>query len=785
MLSERSSSSSINNAEPHPISNFSNLSMSTTPTSKKRDWPEIAGYEIEAAIGRGGMGRVFRARDLKLGRQVAIKCLLYSSDQQLLRRFTEEARAVAQLQHPNIAQLYEFDWNTDQPYFVMEYLAGGTLAELTKSRPVEPLLAARIIATLARAIAHAHSKSIIHRDLKPGNVLIASVGATPATRTEVDNNATDSSSGSLALSEAHARNLEADFDTARMRVADFGLARHLHSAERLTQTGEVLGTPEYMSPEQATGIASRIGPGTDIYSLGAILYELLTGRPPFAGPDGLQTVMMLLSDEPVPPRTIVPRIPRDLQTICLKCLEKKSNRRYLSASELAADLDRYSRGEPILARPVSAITRLGKWTARRPWQAAALGLLLLSIIGAVVGVVQLQAANQKTQTANEKLSDTNQALTKANAEAEEAFRISQVGLNGIVAEVRDSIGDIPQASDLTLNVVRQSTQISRQLWKLRPDDLLSARQLARSLEIQRYSEWFIGNMDSYNSLSAESYQLLDDLVKRFPQEADLAIMQIKVWMDTADASDVDRKAELDHQIANRLDELLSGDPIGPVYKVASEQARRELDAAAARGDLRAVLEAAERHATLSRKYLDKSDDSDRVIAQSWLIQSLLSRSRYLLIAPDAAGARSCLDEAQQIMDQIPPAQRESRRFREQQANISDRLSDVARLEDNAAEALKFLVSAAEQFEKLVRDFPDDNGLSTTLANVYFRQAVIDFHAGRLDSSRERLQNAEKLVRKVRTAEPTDAVAIELEKQITLLGNAVSDEPSREDLPDKE
>jgi serine/threonine protein kinase len=759
--------------------------MSTTAGGKQRDWPEIAGYEVEAAIGRGGMGRVFLARDSKLGRHVAIKCLLHSSDPQLLRRFTDEARAVAQLQHPNIAQLYEFDWNAEQPYFVMEYLAGGTLADLTKSRPVEPALAARIVATLARAIAHAHAKSIIHRDLKPGNVLIANNGSSLSARAEVDNVAADAVGGSSSLSDPNARTLDADFDTARLRVADFGLARHLQNAERLTQTGEVLGTPEYMSPEQATGITSRIGPGTDVYALGVILYELLTGRPPFAGPDGLQTVMMLLSNEPVAPRVIVPRTPRDLQTICLKCLEKKSSRRYLSASDLAADLDRFARGEPILARPVSVITRLGKWTARRPWQAAALGLLLLSIIGAVVGVVLLQAANQQIQTTNHELLDANQALTKATERAEEAFRISQSGLNGIVTEVRNSIGDIPQASDLTLEVVRQATQISRELWKLRPGDAPTARQLAQSLEIQRYSEWLIGNTDAYDSLLTESYQLLDDLVQQFPREADFSLMQIKVWMDSADASDGDRKALLDQQISDRLTELLAGNPPGRVYKVASEQASRELNAAAARGDLQAVLEAAERHTTLSRKYLENADDMDRVIAQSWLIQSLISRSRYLLVARDADTAKRSLDEAQRNLQQIPSAQQDSRQFRELRANLSDRLSDVARLDDNAAEAEKYLRLAAEQFGTLVRDFPEDNGLTTTLAGVYLRQAVMDFHAGRLESAGERLQYAAQAVQRVRTANPSDSLGIELEKQIAVLRDALSSESNAEELIDKE
>lgn len=750
--------------------------MTSQSSSKKRDWPEISGYEIEAVIGRGGMGRVFRARDLKLGRTVAVKCLLHSGDEHLLQRFVEEARAVAQLQHPNLAQLYEFEREADPPYFVMEYLAGGTLADLLKGRPVEAHVAARVIATLAHAIHYAHSKGIIHRDLKPGNILIAEManqklggGETPSQAGSPAN----PSSQSLA-SNGRPTGLDPNFDSARLRVADFGLARQLSDPQRLTRTGEVLGTPEYMSPEQATGIASRIGPGCDIYSLGAMLYELLTGRPPFVGPDSLQTVMRLLSEEPLPPRSLVPRIALDIQTICLKCLEKKPNRRYVSAGELAADLERFQRGEPILARPVSAATRLVKWAGRRPWQAAALGLLLLSIAGAAVGIVLLQAANRTIYSTNQDLLKVNDALSAANRQAEEAFRISQNGLNGIVTEVRNRLGDIPQAADLALDVVRDTTSVSRQLWKMRPDDATSARQFSQSLEIQRVAEWLAGNDVTYRELLLECRDLLQTLVLKFPDDLDLSTTQVKVWMDLADEpalSDAAQKAALDQQIRERLQQLLEGAPAGKVFKLASEQATRELNQAASQGHLEGVLAAAARHTDRSRQYLQAASEPEQEAARFWLIQSLISRSRYLQIAQEFDAARQALEEGQALLAKTPAELHQARAFREHSASLAERQAEVALANGNSDSARQAFATAADQYQQLANDFPEDLPFQILLAEILIRTAALDFQNQQLESAQRALQRAEQVAEAVLKMDSGNSAAQQILQKIVAMRQA--------------
>jgi serine/threonine-protein kinase len=328
------------------------------------DFPRIPGYEVEAVLGRGGVGVVYQARHLLLGRPVAVKMLLrgeYASGVEVAR-FNQEARTLAGLRHPHIVQVHDVGECDGLPFFTMEFLEGGTLAQRLAGVPQPPRQAAALLATLCDAIDTAHRAGIVHRDLKPANVLLADEG-TP-------------------------------------KVSDFGLARcsAAEADERLTLTGQRIGTPSYMAPEQASRQFGSVGPAADIYALGAILYEMLTGRPPFHGESAAETERQLLAEDPVPPSRLNARVPRDLETICLKCLRKDPSRRYGAAAALADDLRRFQKGEPISARPTGTVERAAKWVKRRPAAATALAaaaLLAISLIGGSLWLVSQRAANNK------------------------------------------------------------------------------------------------------------------------------------------------------------------------------------------------------------------------------------------------------------------------------------------------------------------------------------------------------------------------------------------------------
>ena len=332
-----------------PDSNESN--GSGRPYRSPAELPSISGYDVQGVLGHGGMGIVYKAWHLRLNRAVALKMLLvggYARPQEL-ERFLREAEAVAGLQHPNIVQVFDVGDLDRHPYFTMELVEGGSLAQKLGGAPQAALKSAAMVKTLADAIHTAHQKGIVHRDLKPANILLTLDG-TP-------------------------------------KISDFGLARRISCDTALTEHGVALGTPSYMSPEQADGQAEAIGPATDIYALGAILYELLTGRPPFRADTPHETKRQVITSEPAPPSKLNTRIPRDLETICLKCLRKDPQSRYASAGALADDLRRFERGEPIVARPLGWLGRLVRWVRRRPTAAALLvGSIAVALALVIVGI---------------------------------------------------------------------------------------------------------------------------------------------------------------------------------------------------------------------------------------------------------------------------------------------------------------------------------------------------------------------------------------------------------------
>jgi tetratricopeptide (TPR) repeat protein/tRNA A-37 threonylcarbamoyl transferase component Bud32 len=385
---------------PEPASTLIDRTAETTPIAP--GLPQIPGYEVEELIGRGGMGVVYKARHLSLKRTVALKMMLagaYASPQDR-GRFRREAQLVAGVKHCNIVQVFDVSDYDGRPFFTMEHVDGGSLAAKLVGAPQPVVEAAAIVATLSGAVHAAHECGIIHRDLKPSNVLLAADG-TP-------------------------------------KISDFGLARRLDGEAALTQTGIAIGTPSYMAPEQALGQANAAGTAVDIYSLGAILYELLTGRPPFRGESPAETIHQLIDQEPVPPSRLNGNVPRDLETICLKCLRKEPQRRYGTAAELADDLRRYDLGEPIMARPISWPERLMKRARAHPTGTGLLATLTALIATAAVGAALLYQRRVETQ------------LRQAQTDGE---------VRGDLARARDLLNDGWEKQDLATLVAAHAESI--------------------------------------------------------------------------------------------------------------------------------------------------------------------------------------------------------------------------------------------------------------------------------------------------------------------------------------
>ncbi len=434
--------------------------------------PSIPGYELLGELGRGGMGIVYKARQLRLNRIVAVKMILAGihASPETGVRFLAEAESVARLHHPHIVQIFAFGDVDGHPYLEMEYVAGGCLSDRLVGMPRAPRDAARLVEILARAIHEAHRLGIVHRDLKPANILLTA-DSTP-------------------------------------KIADFGLAKRLNVESGLTQTQFIVGSPSYMAPEQAGQSSTPIGPAADVYSLGAILYELLTGRPPFQGPTVLETLEQVRSDEPISPSRLCPKLPRDLITICLKCLEKEAERRYVSSIELADDLRRFEAGQTIRARPVGGLERLWRWCRREPVVASLALALLTGLIGVATqwwrAEFHLKEAlyqHSRAEASAREQSMANDALQRANKGEQMARQRAQERFDAAIKSLRE-FEKITNDADLL-----REPQLEALRGKLLRTALGFYRELQGSLEEDASSEARFQLSDAYSRVASISWEL--------------------------------------------------------------------------------------------------------------------------------------------------------------------------------------------------------------------------------------------------------------------------------------
>jgi tetratricopeptide (TPR) repeat protein len=461
--------------------------------------PVVPGYEILGELGRGGMGVVYKARQLRLNRLVALKMILAGdhASPEAARRFLAEAESIARLHHPHIVQIFAFGDCEGRPYFEMEYVDGGSLADRLDGTPRSPRDAARLVETLARAIHEAHRLGIVHRDLKPANILLSRDGVP--------------------------------------KIADFGLAKWLDAETALTRTQLIIGSPSYMAPEQAGQGATRIGPAADVYSLGAILYELLTGRPPFQAATVLETLEQVRSAQPIAPSRLRPRLPRDLVTICLKCLEKAPARRYASAAELAEDLRRFEAGQTILARPVGVHERLWRWCRREP----AVASLAVALLAGLAGVAtqwwraesNLKEAIEQRSRAEQnarKQEEANRALTLANARertahrrAEARFDAAMKALEKIQKITQDAaLLREPRMEGLRANLLQTALGFYKELQaSLQEDASPEAReQLSRAYADVGMVTWELGLREEALAAFQQSLALVEQMAAAMPAD---------------------------------------------------------------------------------------------------------------------------------------------------------------------------------------------------------------------------------------------------------------------------
>jgi tetratricopeptide (TPR) repeat protein len=675
------------------------------------EWPSITGYEILGELGRGAMGVVYRARQIGLNRLVALKMILagaYAGAAEVAR-FRAEAEAQARLQHPHIVQIYEIGDSDGRPYFALELVEGGSLAQKLTGTPQPARWAAALVVTLARAVHVAHECGLVHRDLKPANILLAADG-TP-------------------------------------KISDFGLAKQLQGEAGQSASGAIVGTPTYMAPEQAAGHSKLIGPPADVYALGVILYELLTGRPPFLAATPLDTLLQVRFQEPVPLRRLQPKVSRDLETLCLKCLQKAPGQRYATALALAQDLRRWLQGEPIQARPVGQGERLWRWCRRNP-VVASLSTAAAFLLVAGTGISSYFAV-QANQRAQEALLEKGRTV--------QAYRKTLKALDLLSPQMMDEwLGKQKQLSPEHKKFLEQALASYQELaHDTGPDE---ATRVGVAVAHGRIGHiWHtLGQAAEAEAAYRHAKKLLQGLTADFPTvpeyQRDLAISHTNLAVLLQETGRA-QEAENAYRDALKLyPQLIADFPTVSEYRQQLAITDHRLGILLADTGRAADAERVFRDALSLRQQLAAVSPNLPAYRQE-LAESHNDLGKLLWAAgkkPDAESAfRNALELVQQLVAEYPTVAEHRRAL----AMSHNNLGALRQATGRAQEAERAFREAVKQYERLVADFPTVPSYRQELAGSYNNLSVLLEASGRAQEAERVYRDTLKLQQQLADAFP--------------------------------
>jgi serine/threonine-protein kinase len=723
---------------------------------QRPDWPTMPGLELIEVVGSGGMGVVFKARQTTLERVVAVKVLRndYRDDREHhehRERFLQEARAVARLRHPHLVQLYEFGEVPDafgvasRPYLVLEYVAGGSLSDRLLAAPLLPREAAQLVETLAEAIHYAHEQGVIHRDLKPANVLLPT--------TEVDGEGQTEVVGGPRSSRTRARTPE-----VRAKLTDFGLAKFLADSD-LTRTGAVLGTPSYMAPEQTMGRTGLITPAVDVYGLGAILYETLTGRPPFKGADGLATLEQVRQSDPVPPSQLQPKCPRDLETICLKCLRKEAGRRYASAQDLADDLRRFRAGEPVRARPVSRGERMVRWCRRNPRIAGLLAALVLVFLTGSAGVLwQWERATRNAAEAQRNAVAFQQERDMARQEQDRAEHHLQMVRDGVdrLSQLGQDLLKQPGKYRTGQAVLVEALDFYKQML---PQDLSDPLVRKKAAELYRQVAEIEGTLGQVGKAAADRRRhvsLLSSLLKDDPANREmrmkLADGHRQLGNTLRDLGKPLEAAEAYDQAAKLHEGLLNDFPGEARYRMALANTLLNKASLLSRQDHAEELE------PVYRRIVDMNRDAVKAAPahpnlQAELALALLDQGLFFLDTGRRSEAEAAVVEALVIHKQLLDGGRLKGYIERYAARNYVYLGLVLVASGKTPEAEQSYREAVSMLDRSVRDFPESVYHQVELAQALTGQADLLKDPGRRQEAQEIRRRVKHIYETLRANSP--------------------------------